>query len=53
MLVGNLEVQVVLVVVEVQVVSPVVAVVDGQVGGVVAQQVHQVESERRFGKGFA
>ena len=50
LLVGNLEVQVVLLVVEVQVVSPVVAVVEGQVGGVVAQQVHQ---ERCFGKGFA
>ena len=52
-MVGNLEVQVVSLVVEVQVVSPVVAVVEGQVGGVVAQQVHQVESERRFGNGFA
>ena len=48
-----MKVQVVLLVVEMQVVSPVVAVVEGQVGGVVAQQVHQVESERRFGKGFA
>ena len=47
LLVGNLEVQVVLVVVEVQVVSPVVAVVDGQVGGVVAHQVHTYTVSRR------